>query len=376
MRRDPRSGYALLAALVIIVLAATFALALIGAVHSLHLVTLADADSQRASRLTAEAAGAVLARLRWAPQQASGSLAGRDLSPREQWTAEWETVAPGPSSLWPRRRARVAAAASAARCVRRETVEIRVEDWAVGVSCSGDADVAAEFRVAGSGFYVGGSLRGREYVSFAAGEAGVTADGRPADGARGDECPVAAAHAGAGIFAGGAEVHDPPAGVYPEDGDPHAGVAPATAWVTGPSAEVLAAAQDGGSPAGDALQDGSLHLDAIGAADPAELIAGRCLVIAGRDEVTIEGVAGEAAGRLLVIITGDAVVGQPGTRVELHGGLVVRGRLRVRSELSLEGSLHAGSLDVDAPVTISLPRGWREQALPGAARPVVVELDT
>ena len=376
MRRDPQSGYALLAALVVMVLAATFALAVFGAVHALQLVQVADADAARASRLEAIALGQVLGRLRWAPLQASGSLTGSDSELREQWTAEWETALPTTTSPWPRRRLRIAAAASAAHRAGAATVEMRVEDWAVGVSCEHDADVAARLTVSGSGLYVGGCLRGREELAFGAGDAGVTADGRPVDGARGADCPVAAAHAGAGIFAGGAEIHDPVLPAYADDGDQHAGTAPLAAWVAGPSAELLAAAESEGTPAGGALQDGSLHLDAIDAADPSEMVAGRCVVLPALDEVTIEGVAPEDAGPLLVIVPGDAVIGQPGAPVTLRGALVVCGHLRVRSEFHLDGPLHAESLEVDAPVSVGVPGDWRERPLPGAARPVVVEVDT
>ena len=187
---------------------------------------------------------------------------------------------------------------------------------------------------------------------------------------------AAAAHAGAGIFAGGAEVHDPPVAVYADDGDQHAGTPPLPAWVTGPSAEFLAAAQSEATPVGDALYDGSLHLDAIRAADPSEMVAGRCIVVTGLDEVTIEGMAAEDAGPLLVIVTGDAVIGQPGVPVLLRGGLVVCGRMRVRSEFRLDGTLHAGSLEVDAATAVTVPADWRDRPLPGAARPVVVEVAT
>ena len=376
MRRDTESGYALLAVLVVMVLAATFALAVAGAVHSLQLVEAADADAGRASRLEATATGQVLRHLRWAPIQASGSSSGADAALQEQWTAEWQAALPTATSPWPRRRVRVAATAAKAHVAGAATVEMRVEDWAVGVSCEHDADVAARLTVSGSGLYVGGCLRGREEVSFGVGGAGLTADGRPVDGARGADCPVAAAHAGAGIFAGGAEVHDPPVAVYADDGDQHAGTPPLPAWVTGPSAEFLAAAQSEATPVGDALYDGSLHLDAIRAADPSEMVAGRGIVVTGLDEVTIEGMAAEDAGPLLVIVTGDAVIGQPGVPVLLRGGLVVCGRMRVRSEFRLDGTLHAGSLEVDAATAVTVPADWRDRPLPGAARPVVVEVAT
>ena len=376
MRRCPQSGYALLTALVVMVLAATFALALVGAVHALQLVQSADADAGRASRLEAAAAAEVLGRLRWAPLQASGSLAGSDSALHEEWTAEWETPALPAASPWLPRRVRVAAAAGRSRRAGWANVELRIEEWAVGVSCEHDADIAARLTVSGSGLYVGGCVRGRESVSFGAGDAGVTADGRPLDGARSGDCLVAAAHAGAGIFASGIEVHDPPVAAYADDGDPHAGAAPPAAWTAGPSPEFLAAAESHGTPAGDAVRDGSLHLDAIVAATPSELVAGRCVMLAGSEEVTIEGVAGDDVGPLLIIVPGDAVIGQPGAPVALRGALVVCGRLRVRSEFELLGSLHAESLEVDAPVSVTVPLGWRDRPLPGAAKPVVVELDT
>jgi hypothetical protein len=374
--RDARSGYALLSVLVVMVLATTFALMVVGAVHALQLVESADADAGRASRLEAAAVREVLGRLRWAPQQASGVLTGMDTELREQWSAEWEISPPATTTPWPARRVRVAAAASTARRAGTATVEMRLEDWALGVSCEHDADIAAGFTISGSGLYVGGCLRGRDQVSFAAGDAGVSADGRPVDGARGADCPVAAAHAGAGIFAGGFEIHDSTAAAYADDGDPHAGAMPLDGWVAGPSPEFLAAAESEGTPAGAAFYDGSLHLDALGAADLSQMVTGRCLVLSGLDEVVVEGVAGQDAGPLLIIVTGDAVIGQPGAPVAFRGGLVVCGRLRVRSEFVLEGSLHAGSIEADASTSITLPGDWRSRPLPGAAKPVVTELAT
>jgi len=92
--------------------------------------------------------------------------------------------------------------------------------------------------------------------------------------------------------------------------------------------------------------------------------------------VTIEGVASENAGPLLVIVPGDAVIGQPDAPVALRGGLIVCGHLRVRSELQIHGILHAGSLEVGAQVSVTVPGDWRERPLPGVARPVVVEVAT
>ena len=124
---------------------------------------------------------------------------------------------------------------------------------------------------------------------------------------------------------------------------------------------------------GDWYRDGRLRLDEV--PPPAEGAdeGGRCLLPAHADEVVIEGVAAPGAGRLLVIVRGDAVIGSPGETVVLNGGLVVLGRLTVRGALDLTGSLHAGALDVAAPVRILVSADWRHHPLAGAAVPTVVE---
>ena len=75
----------------------------------------------------------------------------------------------------------------------------------------------------------------------------------------------------------------------------------------------------------------------------------------------------------MLIVRGDAVVGEPGETVALSGGLVVYGRLQVRGSLLLDGSLHAGSMVIGAPTSIRVAPGWRERPLAGAAIPCVVE---
>ena len=68
--------------------------------------------------------------------------------------------------MWPRLRVRVSAAAGGARRDDELTMELRAEPWAMGVTCSGDAEIRAPLEVSGSGVYVGGCLRGREQVGF------------------------------------------------------------------------------------------------------------------------------------------------------------------------------------------------------------------
>jgi hypothetical protein len=205
-----------------------------------------------------------------------------------------------------------------------------------------------------------------------AGGAGGTAAGNPADDARGQGDLPAAVHAGAAIFAAGVEIHDPGAS-YLDDSDLHAGAPLPGGWVAGPSAEFLAAAAAEADAAGSALSGGILDLAAVEPATSDELVQGRCILLPRADETTIVGSAPAAAGPLVVVAQGDAVIGQPGERVEMDGGLVVCGHLRVRGSLGLNGFLHAGSLEIAGSAAVTIPSGWRSRPLAGAVLPVIVE---
>jgi hypothetical protein len=181
-------------------------------------------------------------------------------------------------------------------------------------------------------------------------------------------------HGGVGIFARGAEIHE--AGVpaeFPDDTDRHHGMAAPADWMQGPSPAFLAAAGEAALTSGDWYRDGVLRLDEVPAPADGEGDGGRCLLAANADEVVIQGTPPPHAGRLLVVVRGDAVIGAPGETVVLDGGLVVLGKLTVRGGLELTGPLHAGVLDVAAPVRILVPADWRQRPLSGAAGPVVVE---
>jgi hypothetical protein len=363
----------MLAALVVIVLAATFALIVVAAVHSSQLVARSDAAGWRATALEGRALAGVASELRWRPGSGAGSVEGED-GATGAWRAAWEPSPATSGGAGPRLLARVETQAGAARRHQDLTFELRAEPWSAGVTCEGDADVTAEFTVSGSGVYAGGCLRGREHVVFTMDAGLATGDGRPADGVYGDAFPAAAVHGGAGVFASGAEIHEAGASAgFSDDTDRHQGVAAAREWLQGPSPEFIAAAREAALTSGPWYADGRLRLDQV--APPAEGVGdgGRCLLAAGEDEVVIEGVASPHAGRLLVVVTGDAVVGAPGETVVLSGGLVVLGRLTVRGGLELTGPLHVGALDVAAPVSILVPADWRERPLAGAAAPTVVE---
>jgi hypothetical protein len=363
----------LLAALLIIVLAATFALAVVAAVSVTQDVNASDASAWRASTVRGRAVDAVVAAARWRPADLSGTLEGVDQDQHEAWSAVWEPAPLGPASPWARRLVHVTATHAGSR--RRDDImlECRAEDWATGVTCAGDAELSAPFLVTGTGLFAGGCLRGREHVAFVAGAAGATTSGVPADCCRG-EAAAAAVHAVAGIYCGGVEVHDEASdAAFPHDGDRHTGDDLPAEWVSGPSPEFLAAAREEAEQPGPALTDGVLRLDEVGPASSAALRSGRCLLLPRADELVIEGTAPAEAGQLLIVIQGDAVVGQPGGAVSMSGALVVCGRLTIRGEFRLQGSLHAGSLESRAPVAITVDPEWRERLLPGAVQPVVTE---
>ncbi len=362
----------MLAALLITVLSATFALILVAGVHSRQLVDRADASAWRAAALEGRALADVAQALRWRPSLVSASAAGEDDSAGGAWQVTWAPEPPTTTAEWPRVRARVATAAGRARWHEDVMLELRTEPWAMGVTCREDADVEQELAVFGSGVYVGGCLRGRENVHF--GEDTGAVAGLPADEVRGDVFTVAAVHAGPGVFARGAEIHDTPGPVeYPDDSDRHSGVEVSSSWLEAPSAEFLLAAESAATPLGSWFGDGRLRLDEVPPAAAADAAEGQCLVLPAVDEVVIEGSPSPAAGRLLVVVRGDAVVGQPGEAVELTGGLVVCGHLTVRGGLTLRGSLHTGSLRIAAETHVVVPPDWRECPLPGAARPTLAE---
>ena len=219
-------------------------------------------------------------------------------------------------------------------------------------------------------------MRGREHVAFVAGAAGTTLSGEPADRCRGEDAP-AAVHAAAGIFRDGVEVHDPASpATYPHDGDRHTGEDLPAAWVCGPSPEFLVAAAESGEAPGAALAGGVLRLDGLAPATSEDLLTGRCVLLPRGGEVRIEGEAPVEAGTLLIVVQGDAVVGEPGGNVSMTGALVVCGRLSIRGAFSLEGSLHAGSLETRYPVSVTIEPDWRDRLLPGTLRPVVTERGT
>ena len=338
----------MLAALVVVVLAATFALVVVGAVHAVQSVEGADASARRATAAEGNALAAVTGSLRWRPSVLTGTSEGGDPAAGGSWRVSWAPAPVVDGSSWLRVGAQ--AETSAGRARRRDELvfELRREPWAMGVTCVGDADVAAALTVSGSGVYIGGCLRGRENVVFTA----AAGAGKPADAVRGEVFPAAAVHGGAGIFARSVEIHDDPSASceFPDDSDRHVGVPVPETWLAGPSIEFLLAAGAEASAPGAAFSEGVLRLDQVSPAAGAEVTGGRCILLPQMDEVAIEGSPPPDAGRLLVIASGDAVLGSPEGIVRLAGGVVVGGCLEVRGQVVIEGTLHADSLRVEAPL--------------------------
>ena len=225
------------------------------------------------------------------------------------------------------------------------------------------------------------------------------------DHAWGGRWPAAGVHAGGGIWAAGAEIHDldPVPAAYAYDTDTHAAsppVVPAVPWtgsdladmVELPDAVWLASARAHALDPADALADGVLHLDRL----PPALPTGE----PGSAEVA--GCADPAAG-YLVCVADDGVRRRPrrspasatrcGRRsplsskatlasampawsrspvepaapaVSFRGALVVTGHLEVAATSSVTGHVACRRLLVAAPLSVRLASGWREHPAIGS----------
>lgn len=368
------AGYAMLTTLLIMVLATTFALVAVAAVHGVQVVESADAGAWRSVALEAPALAAVTASLRWRPLQRELVEESATDASDGVWRAETAPAPPVTGSLWPRIAVQAATAWGGATWRDGLMLELRSEPWAMGVTCEGDAEVQEELSVTGCGVYVGGCLRGRENVRFLPGSSAMTPEGLPSDGVHGELFRAAGVHAGVGVYAGGEEIHEASGpSAFPADTDRHTGAALPPDWLGGPSAELLLAAETGAMSPGSCFSEGRLRLADVSPAEGAAVAEGRCLLVTPADEVVLEGSPPAEAGRLLILVCGDAVVGQPGEDVVLSGGLVVCGSLTLRGDVTLTGSLHAGRLVVEAPASVTIEPGWRGSPLPAAAAPTVVE---
>lgn len=353
----------MLAVLLIMTLSVTFTLVVVGAVHALATCESADVGAWKVAMLERQALERAAHALRWQSGDTSGGLQGDGGG--GSWTAAWTSEPVVAGDAWPRVALYTTASAGRARLHRRRTLELRQEPWSSGVTCEHDAEFAAECTVSGSGVYVGGIIRDRQNLTFASAD----------DYVHGDAVAPAAAHAAVGIFANGTEIHDQASSTaYPDDTDRHVGLVPPDDWYVPPTQEFLAAAEGAGMSADTAWSEGRLQLDELSAASPDEMVSGRCLVLPSTDEVAVRGELRPDAGRILLIVRGDAVIGAPGETMRLTGALLVAGHLDVRGPAIITGGLHAATLAVNAPLEVTVVPSWRWTPLTGTTRPTMIAM--
>jgi hypothetical protein len=371
-REHANAGYALLAALLVVSLAAIFASACVAAVGASLGVSRAD----HAGVIVGRAARTTLARaaleLRRAPGRLVWSSAGADSSGDVSWAAVCAPEAAVSGGLWPRAALDVRATTGEAARHLQVVLDLRAESFAQGFTVGHDVDLSAPVTVSGGGLYCGGSVRGREWLSLS-GEASGTAPA--ADAVHGDVWQSAAVHALGGIWADGSEVHagssaDP---FVLADTDAHTGAGPVESLTQAPDPVVLTLLAEMAVPC--AIRDGVVHLDELPLSPTAPQPAdGACVVVvpASEQPVRLSGVRAPGACPLVVIVEGDAVLGAPETHTSLSGALVCCGRLRVSGTASVTGHLYAGTLSTEASLVVVTPPEWRAHPLPGLTRPVVV----
>jgi hypothetical protein len=373
-----QDGYALLAALVVTVLAAVFASACVAAVSATQGVLRADHAGALADRAVSGALDRAGLELRRRPQRLAWSLDGDGLS-APAWRVVCAPETTTAAAAWPRVDLTLTATTPAAARRLSVVVELRAESTAQGLTVAHDVELTAPVSVAGGGLYSGGSIRGREWLSFA----GSAEDGSnvgPPDGVHGDVWPSAGAHALGGVWAAGEEVHAvaPEDPAYAADTDVHTGAGPVEALTAPPDPTVLAGlAEMALCPAG-ALTGGVLDLARLPfnppAGDGTTAAQGYVIVIPAGAEapVRVEGERPAAACPVVVVLEGDAVLGGPEAGASLQGAVIACGRLEVAGASSIAGHLYAARLTVAAPLTVHTPVDWRSRQLPGLARPVLL----
>ena len=381
MKRDPRAdGYALLAALVVVALAATVIAACIAAVGARQNVAAADVSATAATAALRDALSSACERVRWVPEARSGSTQG-SYPPVGHWTATWRPGDAAPSGFGSIT-LDVSSMVGPSRGALRAAVEMRAELCAQGVVVAGDVELHAPLRVIGGGIYSGGCLRGREWLSFGV-EGAASAAG---DGVHPDLWPLAAVHALGSIWADGEEIHARgsalPVSRWAGDSDTHSDERGPTELLSPPGPELMCALGEHATTPGDALVSGVLDLTLLPSCDPlgpAEAAGLEGYIVLVRPEgdtaLLIVGRRPADACPITLVVDGDAIVGQPGLWETVGlGALVVTGRLEIQGPARHTGHIYAGRLAVMATTVIEVPGDWRAHPLPGLATPVIVAL--
>jgi hypothetical protein len=366
-----REGYALLTTLFITSLAAVFAAACVAAVWSSLGVVRADHSRAEVGEVARAALGRAALELRRTPGRLTWRLAGADTSRDASWTVTCRPTAPVTGAAWPGAEIDVQVSRPAGANRLRAIVQLRAEPVAQGVVIGRDAELSAPLSIAGGGLYVGGSLGGREWLSFLTAPSGVIADG-----VHGDVWPLAAAHALGGIWAEGEEVH---AGASPDpryavDTDVHTGAGPVETMTQAPDPCTVTELADMALTITAGPGD-PVDLDRLPAAaqDPAAPSGSACVVFVPEagEAVRVRGSRPAGACPLVLVVEGDAILGETGSETSLEGALVVCGDLDIAGPSSVMGHVYARSLGVEAPLDVVTPADWRRRTLPGLTRPVI-----
>jgi hypothetical protein len=368
-------GYALLAALVIMALAAVFAATSVAAVIARQGVAAADRGAAQARSVERRAlAAACLAARRGEWASGSGAASGAP-GERERWRASWARSTRPSAAGWQQFVLTAEGASGRARYSMDAVVQLRQEPFACGLVVFGDAEAAASLQLAESGLYCGGSVRGREWVSFQ------SADGAPAgDGVHGDLWPLAGVHALGGIWARGVEEHAGGPTPAPEDTDTDTAGNAVMSAVSAPPADWMDTMQGWADDPGGAFDHGVLRLDRIPAArdglDGHAADSGFVIWLSSGDAaVRVAGVRPSGWCPVLLVSDGDLVLGDPTIDTSFDGAVVTKGHVDVEGRTAIGGGLYANTLRVAAPLTVSVAPSWRTRPIPGLALPVIVALE-
>jgi hypothetical protein len=377
------NGYALLAALVITCLAGVFSATCVAAVGARFDIAAADSGGVRAQAALSRGLDDVCSRLRRSPSATEGSYRGALANPDgDAWVAAWTGLTRTSTEGFPQVGVELQASAGSARARLSAVIELRAQACAQGVVVAEDAELRAPVQVAGSGFYCGGSVRGREWLRFGDGTEPAAGATPAADGVHGDLWPVAAVHAAGGIWATGVEIHeDPSAEPWAADTDTHTGETGVSAMTRPPAADIMCFLGEQAVAPGEALSDGVLDLEklpdhASGAAASETDGGGYAVLVRPLEAAALRIIGERAAGScpLTLVVDGDAQVGCPGRETRVEGTLIVLGALDIAGSLRLEGHLSARSLCVHAPADLVVPTDWRRHPHSGLAVPTIVAL--
>ncbi len=374
MIRRGDNGYALLATLVIMALAAVFAATSVAAVLARQDVAAADRGAARAGSLERRAlAAACLAGRRGEWGSGSGAVSGAP-GHNESWRAGW-SLSPHPSAAgWPQFGLTAEGACERARRSVDADIELRREPFACGLVVCGDVEADASLLVDGSGLYCGGSVRGREWVSF-----GPAEGTPPTDGVHGDLWPQAGVHALGGIWVRGVEEHSGGPAPAPQDTDTDSAENAVMSAVSTPSEDWMDTVDGWADDPGSALDRGVLRLDRLPASSDTlgGRLAGSGLIIclaSGDAAVRVVGVRPSGWCPVLVVSGGDLVLGDPTMDTSFDGAVVTRGRVDVQGVTEIGGGMYAGTLRVADPLVVTVAPSWRTRPIPGLALPVIVTL--